>query len=256
MLQNRFEKAIERKNLEIKEIEENIEHAENKLKSYNYSEMLVRYYNNFIEESRNNLKKVEEEKEYLINVRIPEYIKEHEEKTIEHFKRHGFANCLEIRNKNFYVSYNNGCLEIDVKSLDGEQVTIFREKNINTLEQAKQVIENELSKENFNIEIDISFIESYYIGCKNNDVDIEEFYTIDNNKKKIIVSKDMTILELLNDYNVDLNKTLDNIYSNFKKIKDIFNVSDKIKVNELFQFIHDNNYKLDFREKFIAEYIK
>lgn len=128
MLQNRFEKAIERKNLEIKEIEENIEHAENKLKSYNYSEMLVRYYNNFIEESRNNLKKVEEEKEYLINVRIPEYIKEHEEKTIEHFKRHGFANCLEIRNKNFYVSYNNGCLEIDVKSLDGEQVTIFREK--------------------------------------------------------------------------------------------------------------------------------
>lgn len=66
----------------------------------------------------------------------------------------------------------------------------------------------------------------------------------------------MTILELLNDYNVDLNKTLDNIYSNFKKIKDIFNVSDKIKVNELFQFIHDNNYKLDFREKFIAEYIK
>lgn len=164
---------------------------------------------------------------------------------------------IEISNWTFFIIYGRIIIIFSYSKLTlsypfDKWKIIYNDSKINTLQEAARTIEEKLNESEYNVRVVDTFIESYYIGYKNNDVDIIEIETVEGHKEKIVVNKDMTIKDL-EKYN--LKKALQSIYRHFDKIEDVFiKVKENSIVSELWQFIHDNNYKVDFREKFIEKY--
>lgn len=186
-------------------------------------------------------------------------------KKVLSFKRHGSLNFFEIRGGAFYIElseYKNHSikwyLSITYKR-DNKTEILYNEQIMQemTIEQVlryvKPIIENKLIELGHDIDLNISYIESYYIACgKGEDEDVEDCIFNDGAEKKILIPKNITVKELKN-MGIDLKATLSKIYKySFEEIKNIFdNVDEDMDLRKLWKFIHDTNYKKDFKEQFL-----
>ena len=165
-----------------------------------------------------------------------------------HFKRHGFADWLEILGiENYSIDLRGNSLVVNQEHAEqevwqGKTYTVRKSRNVLSKKYDSfnyEEIERDLNEIlPFKIEIE-KFIESYYVGCKKQDEDVDFLGGVrlrEDTKVKEVTG----VVDFIRD---TYNQVTDDIMVALKSIK-----AQNMTVRELINFIHDTNYKTNFSQ--------